>query len=337
MHHRFPLLLVAVSALGVSLSVPSVIAGPVANWKELNPAAGHPNPLTGADTDGPTIGDGTDASAQASWVAGRFGTVAAPVSVTLEVGQTLTVSGNLLLTRGAGPNSDYRFGIFNDDGKFASNDGNGWVGGWLHQTGTDLYQGRTDGPYISSGGDALRLNAVKTSTGTLSKDSATPLAFSMSLTRDSATTLDIVSTISGGDGAFDQTYTLEDVTTTLFTYTSAGLLFGGVSALDQAVLSNVQYAISPDPTELRITKIVHTETADPANVIVSITFTSEENRIYTVYRSVDLDTPIEERTDVSDNVPAEAGSDTTTFDIDFNFYGIPLDTLRQFFVVQQNP
>ncbi len=325
-------------SLFITLAVNAVAAaGQVANWKDFNPAAGHPSLSAGGDTDGPTFGNGTNASAQASWIAGRFGTAASPESVTLAVGQTLTVSGSYVLTGGAGADSDYRHGIFNDGGQFAANDGSLWTGGWLHQSGTNLFQGRTNGPFISSAADAVALATTKSSTGTLIKDSATALTFSMSITRDSPTTVDIVSSFTGGGGGLDQVYSANDVATSLFTYTAVGLLFGGGSSVDQVVFSAVQYTVTPDPTELEITRIVREESIDPANVIVTISFTSDENKTYTIYRSADLSTPVENRTDVDDSVPGETGSDTTTFPIDFNFYGIPLDTPEQFFVVKENP
>ncbi len=236
--------------LGFLALAPFANAATIANWKDLNPAVGHPSLSAGGNTDGPTFGDGTNASAQGSWIAGYFGTTIMPESVTLAVGQTLTVSGSYVLTGGAGADSDYRHGIFNDGGQFAANDGNNWTGGWLHQTGTNLFQARTNGAFISSAANAVNLSATTSTTGTLNKDSAVALTFSMSITRDSLTTIDIVSSFSGGGGGLDQTYTANDITTSLFTYNSVGLLFGGGSSVDQAVFSNVQYSVIPEPSAL---------------------------------------------------------------------------------------
>ena len=37
-----------------------------------------------------------------------------------------------------------------------------------------------------------------------------------------------------------------------FTYTSAGLLFGGGSSVDQAVFSNVQFNVIPEPSSFAL-------------------------------------------------------------------------------------
>jgi hypothetical protein len=236
--------------LSASLFLSAAQADPIANWKQLN--TGVSTVTSDLDTDGPTFGDGSAANAQSAFMAGRFGTVAAPVTVTLALGQTLIVSGEYVLTGGAGGAADYRFGVFNDGGQFDANASSSWTGGWLHQPGNDIYRGRTDGAYISSAGNASALGATKNSTGTLNPNSATPLLWSMSITRDSATTVDISSSFTGGGGSLDQLYTANDVTTGNFTYTAAGLLFGGGSSLDQAVFSNVQFNVIPEPSSLAL-------------------------------------------------------------------------------------
>jgi len=50
-----------------------------------------------------------------------------------------------------------------------------------------------------------------------------------------------------GDGGFDQTFTASDVSTSLFTYTATGWLFGGTSTLDQGSMSNVEFNVTPVP------------------------------------------------------------------------------------------
>jgi hypothetical protein len=205
------------------------------------------------NTDGPTFGDGTAGSATSSFIAGLFGTVGTPETVNLAVGETLTVSGNVTLTGGAG--SDYRFGIFNDGGRFALDANDDWTGGWLHQTNADTFQARTGagGIFVSTGGNAVDLNATKAATGTFDPDSPTiPFNWTMSITRDSVGTVDIASTISGGDGGYAQTYLANDQATSLFTYTAAGLLFSGSSSVDQGTFSNVHYAKYSPTTALAI-------------------------------------------------------------------------------------
>ena len=177
-------------------------AASVANWKELNPNAAVV-PIAGANTDSPVFGDGVTAnSAQAAWIAGQFGTTASAESVTLAIGDTLTVSGGLTLLGGTNNDNQFRFGVFNDGGGFAADNGNNWNGGWLHSMGgaatSNLWQGRTNGAFISTGANALNLNSVKTRTGAFDGDSTTPFAFSMAITRNSATSVDVISLVTGG-------------------------------------------------------------------------------------------------------------------------------------------
>ncbi|MFT4551187.1 MAG: MYXO-CTERM domain-containing protein [Pseudoalteromonas tetraodonis] len=225
----------------------------VANWKEFNPNA-TVVPITGAGTDSPVFGDGTTAnSTQSAWIAGQFGTTTTAESVTLAIGQTLTLSGSLTLTGGTNNPAQNRFGIFNSGGQFAADDGGNWAGGWLHTIGgatSDLYQARTDGAFISTGGNAVDLNATATRSGAFDGDSAAPFTFSMSITRDSATTVDITSLVSGGDGNLSEEFVENDITTSLFSYDAAGVLFGGSSGLEQASFSGVQYVVTavPEPS-----------------------------------------------------------------------------------------
>jgi hypothetical protein len=233
---------------GASLSQ----AATIANWNEFNPNAAVV-PITGAATDSPTFGDGTTTnSAQQAWIGGQFGTTGSPASATLAIGETLTVSGLVVLTGGTNNSNQVRFGVFDDGGQFSAGDGSNWTGGWLHSIGTttssDLFRGRTDGPFISTGGDALDLNSVITRTGTFDGDSTAPFSFSMAITRDSATTIDVTSLITGGDGGLSEQYVESDITTGVFTYSAVGLLFGGSSGIEQAQFSGVQYNVIPEPS-----------------------------------------------------------------------------------------
>ncbi len=145
----------------VAVSAQSAQSATIANWKELN--AGSTN--SGMNTDGPTIGDGTADNADDAWIAGRFGTVATPASVTLSVGQTLTVSGSLVLTGGDGVESNFRFGVFDDGGQFAL-DGTTWSnGGWLVRLDDPLYQARTNGSFVSTNSNASTLTTTASNTG----------------------------------------------------------------------------------------------------------------------------------------------------------------------------
>jgi len=261
------------------------IAEPVANWKEFNTNK-IVVPITGADTNSPTFGDGvTPNSSQAAWIAGAFGTVDAPRSVTLAVGETLTVSGSVVLTGGSNNNNQFRFGVFGDGGQFALDDGSNWVGGWLHSSGSvptsNLWMGRTDGPFISTAGNAVNQNSIKTRTGTFDGDSVTPFEFSMSITRSSATTVDVLSLLTGGDGDLSEEFALEGIETPIFTYSALGWLFGGSSAVEQVAYSNVEFSVA-GRGDARITAIRVVGTS------VEIDYEGIEGRSYAVDASLDM-------------------------------------------------
>ena len=107
----------------------------------------------------------------------------------------------------------------------------------------------TNGAFVSNASNASFLSAGKVTSGSFDGDSPTnPFNFSMSITRDSATTVDIVASLSGGDGNLDQTYTVNNQTTSIFTYTAAGFLIGGTSSADQVSFSSVSYSVIPEPS-----------------------------------------------------------------------------------------
>lgn len=240
--------LVLLIALPLLSGSSALVAEPIANWKELNPNA-IVVPITDARTNSPIFGDGvTENSSQMAWIAGRFGTVEAPALVNLTVGETLTVKGSVVMTGGTSNNNQFRFGLFNDGGKFALDEGSNWVGGWLHSIGdvesSDLWQGRTDGPFISTYGDAIDLDSVKTLTGLFDGDSAEAFTFMMSITRDSESTIDIISLIEGGDGDLSERFEKEDIQTSMFTYSSMGWLFGGSSGVERVDFLDVEYSVT---------------------------------------------------------------------------------------------
>jgi hypothetical protein len=91
------------------------------------------------------------------------------------------------------------------------------------------------------------VSPVVSRTGTLLGDSATAYTWTMSVTRTSETTVDLVSTFIGGNGDFSETLTKLNETTSVFTYTAVGILTTGATDLDQLSLSNVVFSItSPD-------------------------------------------------------------------------------------------
>lgn len=278
---------ISLSHVTVLLAGFSVLsAETISNWKEFNPNAAVV-PIEGADTNSPQFGDGvTENSAQQAWIAGRFGTIENPASVTLGVGETLTVTGSMILTGGSNNSAQFRFAIVNDGGKFAQDDGSNWTGGWLHSIGigaaADLWLGRTDGPFISTAGNAINLGSEINRTGLFDGDSVEPFTFSMAITRDTETTIDVTSLITGGDGELTEEYVKEDIETPLFTYTALGLLFGGTSAVEQVTFADVQYTVTSDDEP----EIFLSVTSD--GMSSEIDYTVAEEKTYTLETSLDL-------------------------------------------------
>lgn len=217
----------------------------VANWKNSNPnTAGMlvSNPATNS----PTFGDGSGSSAQAAFAVSLLGTPSSPFSHTLhQVGDFITVWGSINLTGGAGPDSDYRFGLWNDNGGYAANDNNGW-NGYLLQ-GNTIFRGRTNGPFVSTLSNAVNLGAtVLTNTGSFNKNSSSDFDYSMTITRTGPDSVEIAASLIGGDGNLVRHLVATDTGVTNFTYTSHAWLFGGGSQLNQAQFSNVM-VITPEP------------------------------------------------------------------------------------------
>jgi hypothetical protein len=92
---------------------------------------------------------------------------------------------------------------------------------------------------------------------------------------------------------------------------------------------------SGTPPSIEITEFTLTKSTSPTNTIASVTFTSGAGKCYSVFSSPDLSTPVTDGDEISSTIVGQAG--TTTFAVDFNTYGIALDTPRRFFVVRENP
>ena len=227
--------LLTATITGTALFAGSVYAAPIDDWtlvRDLN--AG---PESGLNTDSPTFGDGTANAADNIVAVGLFGE-----DVTLAIGETLTVSFGITYTGGGTNDTRYIVGDYGDDPVAED----GWIGGWNHTRTTNLRQARTDGSVQSTGGDsAAVVGATEDVSGTFSGDDATAYAFTMSITRESATTVDLVSSLVGGTGLFDQTYTANDVTTSLFTYNAAVIHLSGGLNLDQGSVTGAQYNRRP--------------------------------------------------------------------------------------------
>lgn len=228
------------------------ISGEIANWKTFD-ATPTNSDMT---TDSPTIGDGSTDNANGVSVGGLFGTVATPATVTLAVGETLTVSGSVTFTGGSDRTDQIRFAIFDDNGGFGSDSSTWTGGGFMMRIDNGFYNGRTDGIFGSSAANASRISpsngSTITTSGTYEGDSVDPYTFSLSITRDTSTTVDLLGEFSGGPNPFSITVADNDVASTQDTYTAFGVLLGGSSALDQASFSNVSFAVIPEPSSLAL-------------------------------------------------------------------------------------
>ena len=130
---------------------------------------------------------------------------------------TITLTGGL-----SAISSHYRFAVLNDGGQFAAGSAENWGGGWVHTVygggtaaASSLFQASTGvaagNHYMStasaSPNNAANLSPTVSRSGTFNADSATAYTWTMSITRDSATTVDIVSSFIGGPSSFSETYT----------------------------------------------------------------------------------------------------------------------------------
>ena len=234
---RFPHRVLQIAALFVLLGH-AAHATAITTWNiARDSSAGSVN--SGLNTDSPTFGDGTSSNIRDAFVTGEFGQ-----TVSLAVGEILTVSYDINYTGGVSNLVQYRFVV----GDYGATADQNWNGGWNFVTGEDLYQGRTDGNVQSTAGNSEPLGATETVSGTFSGDSTEAYTYTFSITRTSATTVDLVGSLVGGDGSYSLEYVANNISTSLFDYNGVGLLFGATSNLDQASLSGAQFAVIPEPS-----------------------------------------------------------------------------------------
>jgi len=85
--------------------------------------------------------------------------------------------------------------------------------------------------------------------------------------------------------------------------------------------------------ELTISRIDYDNTSQPGNIIATLIFASKEGRKYAVVSTDDLSEKLGDWQELDDSVVGEDGS--TTVEISFNSFGIPVTDERRFFVVFQ--
>jgi hypothetical protein len=234
------------TSLGVlaiaALSVTTVHAASIVTWNVARDSMAV-SANSGLNTSSPTFGNNTAENVDGAFFTGEFGE-----TISLAVGETLTVTYGITLTGGTNAADNFRFVV----GDYGTTADQLWDGGWNYITDSDMYQARTgvSGNVQSNGGNAVALSATQVSSGTFLGDSTAAYTYTFSVTRDSASTVDLVGSLVGGNGLLDQTYTVEDRTTTLFDYNGVGLLFGSSGDLEQASLSNASYSVTaiPEPS-----------------------------------------------------------------------------------------
>lgn len=91
----------------------------------------------------------------------------------------------------------------------------------------------------------------------------------------------------------------------------------------------------PEPFSLEVTEVTYDAASDPGNIIMTVTFSSELGKTYTLYTTSDLTTPVTSRGDLDDSIVGADGTTTVVINFDDSF----LDkSVREFFVVvQENP
>lgn len=244
--------------LAILLSAALAPAATVANWKVAFVAGSLSIPPTsGLNTASPTFGDAATTNAMDGvGLAGLFGSVGSPESVTLAVDETLIVTAGFTLTGGlTGSSGIYRFSVQNDNGQFAENSALNWGGGILHATagtGTNasLFSTATGttSNYMTINSPASNLTPTITRSGTFSADSATAYLWTISITRESLTLLKVVSSMTGGPSSFSEIFTAEVPDPSSFTFNSIGIQTTGQTDLEQLSLANVQYSVIPEPS-----------------------------------------------------------------------------------------
>lgn len=244
--------------LALLLSAALAPAATVANWKVLFLAGGLSTPATtGLNTASPTFGDvATTNAMDGVGLAGLFGSVGSPESVTLAVDETLIVTAGFTLTGGlTGSSGIYRFSVQYDNEQFAGNSASDWGGGIMHTTGatgtnTSLFSTATgeSNNYMTINSPASNLTPTITRSGTFSANSATAYLWTISITRESLTLLKVVSSMTGGPSSFSEIFTAEVPAPSSFTFNSIGIQTTAQTDLEQLSLANVQYSVIPEPS-----------------------------------------------------------------------------------------
>jgi hypothetical protein len=273
---------------------------PVTNWVTTNGDAGFSD---GSEaTNSPVT---TDSDAET--LVGSF------PEVTLATGQSITLTGNVIITGRTGviPGNQIRWGLFDAPSTPKTGIGDNYVGVWAAANNGVCDIRSADG----STGNPFSSSATTVISTASSVDGATrfdeTLTFSLTITRFDDTQITTSGTLTNSvDFEVEWPETNSPASPTSFVYDSVGFLLGGTTDATKATYANVEVDYGVDEAEpLAISSI----TTDTATGEITLTWTSTPGRVYSIDTSSDLVTwPI----NIDDNVPAEEEGNVTSFVIE---------------------
>lgn len=276
-------------------------AEPVVDWVTTNGDAGFA-PGTAA-TNSPVT---TDSDAET--IVGSFS------ETTLQVGQTLTLTGTINITGQTGviPGNQIRWALFEAPGTPTTGVGDGYVGIWATTANLGACtirnaNGSTTNPFSGSATEI-----IVTENGLASIVYRTSYDFALAVTRSSETEISVTGSLTETESGLELVSWPETVTAPFpdtFTYNCVGILLGGTTNATQAAFTNVEVNLTPlTEEELVITSI----SGNPVDGSLSISWTSTPDRVYAVDGSGDLQDWSQE---IDDNVIASETGNETTFPI----------------------
>lgn len=220
-------------------------AAPVTGWVVGLDNAAHVS-LTGAETASPTLGDGTAENAKNTSIYAVF------PSVTLAVGDILTLSGTFELTTAVGlaPTAraaEFRWGLFDVNNSLNVN---GWLGYYASSDSAAATAGvrRRNSPnnagyYSSTGTTLLYANSLVDNTKIF--EDAT-YSLTLSLQRTSSGIL-LSSTLANSLGYAFNPQSYEDTAANTFTFNRVGFLSGGNLNVDQLKFGDLAVTLTQVP------------------------------------------------------------------------------------------
>lgn len=217
-------------------------AEPAINWVATNGDTGFT--AGSAATNSPVT---TDADAET--IVGSF------PEVTLSEGQTIRLSGSVIITSGGGalPGNQFRWGLFDAPGIPATGAGSGYVGVWTTANNGSANLNRANGSTTNpfSGSAATAISSASDSDGGASNFNET-LTFSLSITRIGATQIQTSASLTdGGDFLVEWPVANSPASPASFTYDAVGFLLGGTLNASSAAFSNitVEGVLPPSDTD----------------------------------------------------------------------------------------